>query len=316
MPVISVIIPMRNCEKYVEQTLRSMLAQTGVDLEIVVVNDGSTDKSADVVRALNDARIKLVKGPCQGIAAALNAGLAHATGELFCRCDADDFYEPADRLAAQTAFLQNHPEFGAVCGRYTMVSPTGKLVDTKPENESPDEITVELQSGKGRTHLNTFMVRMSIVRQLNGFRPYFIGTEDNDFQLRLSDVARIWYEPASRYVYRLHSESITHTQPTAQRKFLEKMAREFQLQRQSGRQDDLDLGKPPALPDTYETEKPHDLNNHLQDVLIGRAWKEHRAGRRGRAVWIGLNACLKRPMRLSAWRGLAALAIKRPGGAR
>jgi glycosyltransferase involved in cell wall biosynthesis len=303
---------MRNAERFVEETLRSILPQAAVELEVVVVDDGSTDRSADVVARMNDPRVKVVPGPRQGIAAALNSGLAHATGDYFCRCDADDFYEP-DRFRAQLDFLESHPEFGAVCGQYTMVSASGKLVDRKPENADAGEITDELRAGRGRTHLCTFMVRMSLLRQLNGFRPYFIGTEDNDFQLRLGDASRVWYEPVPRYVYRLHGESITHTQPTEERKFLERMAREFQLQRQTGRQDDLDLGRAPPVPKGIPP-VAEDVRKHVQDVLIGRAWKEHSRGKKWDAFRIGLSACLKRPIRIETWRSLAALVMKRSSG--
>ncbi len=309
LPLVSVIIPMRNAERFVEETLRSILPQAGVDLELIVIDDGSTDRSAAVVAGLNDPRVRLIPGPRQGIAAALNAGLSHATGDYFCRCDADDFYE-ADRFRAQLDFLESHREFGAVCGQYTLVSASGKHVDRKPENAEACEITDELRAGRGRTHLCTFMVRMSLLRQLNGFRQYFIGTEDNDFQLRLGDASRVWYEPVPRYVYRLHGESITHTQPTEERKFLERMAREFQLQRQTGRQDDLDLGKPPPVPKGIPP-VAEDVRKHVQDVLIGRAWKEHARGRKMDALRIGLSACLKLPIRIEAWRSLAALVVKR-----
>lgn len=311
---VSVIIPMRNAERFVDEALRSILPQAGVELELVVIDDGSTDRSSEMVTRMNDPRVNLIPGPRQGIAAALNAGLAHATGDYFCRCDADDFYEP-DRFASQLRFLESHPEYGAVCGQYTMVSASGKPVDRKPEHADAGEITDELRAGKGRTHLCTFMVRMSLLRQLNGFRPYFIGTEDNDFQLRLGDVSRVWYEPVPRYVYRLHGESITHTQPTEERKFLERMARQFQLQRQSGRQDDLDLGNPPPVPKGIPA-VAEDVDKHLQDVLIGRAWKEHARGKKMDALRIGLSACLKRPIRLETWRSLCALVVKRPGGVR
>ncbi len=71
-PVVSVVMPMRNAAPFVEGALRSVLAEDQIKLEVVVVNDGSTDGSADVVRSLNDPRIVLIDGPCAGIAACLN----------------------------------------------------------------------------------------------------------------------------------------------------------------------------------------------------------------------------------------------------
>jgi glycosyltransferase involved in cell wall biosynthesis len=312
MPVVSVIIPMRNCEKFIAQALTSILEEKRIDLQVVVVDDGSTDRSAEVVSAFDDARILLIPGPRSGIAAAVNAGLDRATGDYFCRCDADDWYEPG-RLARQLAFLQSNPEFGAVCGQYTMTNPAGEIVERLPHTADPEDISPELREGKGRTHLNTFMVRMPLMRSLRGFRPYFIGTEDNDFQLRLSDVTRIWFQPIPAYVYRLHSASITHTQSSKQRKFLEQTARAFQLQRQQTGSDDLDRGNPPPVPADVPAEAEK-VDQHLLGVLIGRSWREHRAGKKRSAISIGFKACLNEPMQWRAWRNFALLLLKKPGG--
>src|SRR3954470_15411705 len=80
--LVSVVIPMRNAERFVAETLRSVLAQAGqgnaFELEVVVVDDGSTDGSADVVRGLTDSRVRMIPGPQRGISASFNAGLAAA----------------------------------------------------------------------------------------------------------------------------------------------------------------------------------------------------------------------------------------------
>src|SRR5205814_7748320 len=94
MPLISVIIPMRNAERYVRAAVESVLAQKDVELEVIVVDDGSTDGSAEVVRGIGDARVRIIPGPQKGISASFNAGLAEARGELLARCDADDLYPP------------------------------------------------------------------------------------------------------------------------------------------------------------------------------------------------------------------------------
>src|SRR3954452_16610841 len=88
MPLITVLIPMRNAEPYVEAAVRSVLAQEGVELEVIVIDDGSTDRSPQMVRAIGNQRVRIIPGPQRGIAAAFNAGLAAARGEMLARCDA------------------------------------------------------------------------------------------------------------------------------------------------------------------------------------------------------------------------------------
>ena len=307
-PRISIVMPMRNAAAYVREALTSLLAQDWDDLEIVVVDDGSTDKSASIVLSLNDPRIKLVPGPRKGIAAALNAGLAEATGELFCRCDADDWY-PLNRLGRQARLLMDRRELGAVCGTFTMVTASGKRITDQIWGTTPQQISDEIKSGVGRTHFCTFMVRMEIVRSLGGFRDYFIGTEDSDFILRLGEVCKVWYEPTLAYLYRLHGESITHTQPSAQRKFLEKMMVEFQKQRLATGMDDLMRGNPPPLPVNLpaNAERTHD---QVQHVLMGQAWKQHAAGQRMCAIKTGFRAVMSRPRTLNAWKSWLALVLK------
>ena len=306
---ISCVMPMRNCASYVGEAVRSVLDQSAI-VELIVVDDGSTDGSGDAVRAINDPRIKIVPGPKTGIADALNAGLAHATGELFCRCDADDAYA-ANRLAWQAQFLAEHPEFGAVCCGYRAVDEKLQPIADPVSNDQPGEITSELREGKGRTHFNTFLVRMEHVRALNGFRSYFIGTEDADFQLRLGDLTRVWFEPRIGYYYRLHGESITHTQRSRERKFFEQQARACQVQRQRGETDDVDRKLAPPPPANLADETI-ETGPQIQRLLLGQAWKEHRRGHRAAAMRTGWRAVAAGPSQLNAWRSLLALALKSP----
>src|SRR3954447_8019302 len=81
MPLLSVIIPMRNAEPFVRAAVESVVAQEGVDLEVIIVDDGSLDRSVHIVKEIADPRIRMIPGPRQGISAAFNAGLAAAKGE-------------------------------------------------------------------------------------------------------------------------------------------------------------------------------------------------------------------------------------------
>ena len=114
-------MPVRNAARYVRSALSSVLSQRGVDLEVIVIDDGSTDGSADLVRRLGDRRVRVVAGPCGGISVALNRGLEVATAEFVARCDADDLY-PEDRLHRQATFLATNPEFAAVAGCYSTIT--------------------------------------------------------------------------------------------------------------------------------------------------------------------------------------------------
>src|SRR5947207_2809638 len=111
MTQISVLMPVYNGLPYLRQAVESVRTQTWRDWQLVVVDDGSRDRSADYVASLGDERIVVVRQTNQGLAAALNRGLRHCQGEFIARLDADDVAEPT-RLAEQMAFLRRHPHVG------------------------------------------------------------------------------------------------------------------------------------------------------------------------------------------------------------
>lgn len=313
---VTVLMPMRNAEPYVQEALGSVLGPPGpgFELEVVVIDDGSTDGSRPAVVALGGTalaggRVRVIDGPRCGVSAALNAGLAAARGEVVMRCDADDLYEPG-RIGRQAAWLAEHGEFGAVCGRFSTMTRRGAFIASLNSGGQEEEITGELRRAVTRTSLCTFAMRTEVVRRIGGFREYFVTGEDIDLQLRLGEACRVWYLPSDEYIYRLHEASITHTQPNSARDFFERTARTFQVQRQERGRDDLELGHPPEPPRCRDAASP--AARQVQGMLVGRAWQEHRLGHQRQALWTGMRACAARPWSAAGWWQLALLAIKSP----
>ncbi len=114
MPTVSVILPVRNAADTIDGAVAGIAEQTLEDWELIAVNDGSSDESGGLLDAwaARDRRIHVLHRPPQGIAAALNAGLAVARAPLIARMDADDLSLP-DRLLLQHGFLKKHPDIGA-----------------------------------------------------------------------------------------------------------------------------------------------------------------------------------------------------------
>jgi len=310
-PIATIITPLYNAELFIGKTLKSLLAETKVPIEIIVVNDQSTDRSAEIVQSFKDPRLRLIHNPKKGLVSALNLALSKAQGEITMRCDADDLFTP-DRISDQVRWLQTHPEFGAVCGRYDMIDAREKIVSELLLDESDCEITQELRRGYTRTHLGTYAIRTEILRSLQGFRLYFQGIEDIDLQLRLSEVCRVWFTNRNCYKYRLHNHSITHTGATVRREFLDHTARIFQKQRAEIGQDDLQRGCPPEIPSNTGTAQT--AAEHIHNQLLGYAWRLHARGKWRSALMTGLRAVFLRPRKLKAWRSLIALIFK-PAGA-
>jgi len=310
MDLISVIIPMRNAEAFVAQTLKSILSQDDVRLEIVVVNDGSVDGSAEVVRGLNDSRIRMIDGPQRGISAAFNAGLAEARGAQLCRCDADDLYPPK-RLSRQAAFLRDHPEYGAVCSGYSFIGPTGQPVRTFAEGTAVEDVTPELLAGGGRSHMSAFLFRTDLVRQIDGCREWFVTSEDADLQFRLAQATRIAFLPIDAYHYRLHDNSITHSQADERRKFYERCAGEFLKQRLAGGLDDLQRGNPPQAPAAAASARS--TGRQIRGMLWGDAWRLHAAGQKRAALAKAAAAWKIAPLSPTSWTTWIKLFLKPSG---
>ncbi|MES2329010.1 MAG: glycosyltransferase [Bacteroidota bacterium] len=113
-PLITVLMPAYNAEKYIHEAIRSVLDQSFTNFELVIVNDGSTDGTENVIRSFSDERIVLVNRENGGVSAALNTGLQNARGKYVARFDSDDICY-ADRLAVQFAFMESDPAY-VLCG--------------------------------------------------------------------------------------------------------------------------------------------------------------------------------------------------------
>src|SRR5574338_867068 len=109
MPTISVILPVYNGEKTIQETIESVLQQTFEDFELIIINDGSQDATLHQVSTLSDARIKVFSYPNAGVSASRNRGIAQAEGEYIAFIDADDLWTP-DKLGAQFKTLQTNPQ--------------------------------------------------------------------------------------------------------------------------------------------------------------------------------------------------------------
>ena len=301
---VSVLMPTRNAQDYIDAALRSVLQEHRVPLEVVVIDDGSSDASRERAAALADPRVRIVEGPQRGIAACMNAGLAAARGALLMRCDADDLYPPG-RIAEQVEWLHRHPDHEAVGGAFGTVDAKGAAVVRQLDSGAAERLDLdsELREGVLRTHLCTFAMRRRVVERVGGFREYFETAEDIDFALRLGEHGRVAYLPRTWYLYRLHGASITHRQRDVRRLFYMQMAREFQGERLARGADALQLGRAPAPP-VDDGSRATSAARHIQDLLIGQAWSELRQRRLVAANEHAWRAAAANPLRGAGWETL------------
>jgi glycosyltransferase involved in cell wall biosynthesis len=125
-PTVSIIIPTYNCEAYIAETLNSVLSQTLSNLELIVVDDGSTDRTCEIV-ASHGSSVRLLAQANSGVCAARNYGIREAAGRYICLMDHDDYWFP-DKLALQVEQMEAHPEIGLVYSSFIWWHPDKKGV--------------------------------------------------------------------------------------------------------------------------------------------------------------------------------------------
>jgi len=175
-PLVSVIVPVWNMERYVGEALRSVFAQTYRPLEVIVVNDGSTDGSAHVARGF--VEVILLDQAHQGVAAARNLGLERSRGELIAFLDADDLWEP-EKLTLQVAWLNDHPEVGYVTAHFRNLLEEGVPRPGWIRQEQLDEVQ---QGG-----VPNLVARRSVFDLAGRFDPAHRSGSDLDWVVRAKD---------------------------------------------------------------------------------------------------------------------------------
>jgi glycosyltransferase involved in cell wall biosynthesis len=186
-PDVSVVMSVYNGAANLAATLDSVLGQEGCALELVVVDDGSTDGSGRILDsyAAADPRVKVIHQENAGLTRALIRGCAEATGQYIARQDADDISLPG-RLKEQCEFLRAHPEAVLVASTIRFVAPAGEwMFDVMPE----DPITIELDIARLRIpSLVATCFRRDAYLRAGGFRPTFSVAQDTDLWLRLVEL--------------------------------------------------------------------------------------------------------------------------------
>lgn len=214
-PLISVILPVYNGGEYLAQAVESVLTQTFADFELIIINDGSTDNSWEIIQnyAREDGRIKAFAQANKGLVATLNRGLAKARGVYLARMDSDDICF-AHRFAAQVEALEARPELGVLGGALALIDGKGRIVSkqTYPRGKRLKE---RLLYGSLLCH-PLAMGRTELFRSAGGYRAYYRHCEDYDLWLRLSRLTELDNLTDTLLFYRVHEANITNKHAAAQ----------------------------------------------------------------------------------------------------
>jgi len=207
--LIDVVITVKNGERYIGKAIESVISQTFNEWSLIIVNDCSTDNTAELLNqyADLDSRIKICHGNGLGIAAAANIGLGECSAPYVARFDADDICMP-NRLSEQFSHLENSPNIVAVGSSVIQIDGDGRSLSKKMRPLLPSEIAFTLPYRNCLYH-PTSLIRRSALNAINGYREKFKLAEDYDLWLRLSEIGELANIQEPLIYYRKHTMQVT-----------------------------------------------------------------------------------------------------------
>lgn len=211
-PRLTVAMAVYNNGPYVGEAIDSILGQTLGDFEFVIVNDGSTDESADVIdeRASRDSRIRVIHQENRGFIASLNRMFAEARTPWIARMDGDDVSHP-ERIARQMAFVEANPDHGVVSCAARLIGPDGELLE-KEGGQKPlthEAVHANLESGPLINH-NAALIARDPVLAIGGYRAAYRHCEDYDLWMRLIERTRFANLPEALVDYRVYPGQVSN----------------------------------------------------------------------------------------------------------
>ena len=237
-PQISVLLCVFNGGVHLQKAVRSILNQSIKELELVVVNDGSTDDAVEAIRQLADDRIRILDKSNSGLTKSLNFGLRHCRGAYIARQDADDCSHP-DRLRQQLFFLEAHPDVDVVGSAVEIIDEDDHIIGSLAFDLEHDRLQNSHLESNQFAHGSLFF-RRSVLESLGGYRDAFRYAQDYDLTLRCQEVTRVTNLPDCLYQVRYGQNRLSFRQTDQQQAFAE-MARCFARARRAGRKDSLEL---------------------------------------------------------------------------
>jgi len=286
-PAVTVLMPVYNAERFVAGTVDTILAQTFGDFEFLIINDGSTDRSLEILQsyANRDPRIRLVSRPNTGYVVALNEGLELARGEFIARIDADDLSDPR-RLELQVARMRQEPQLVALGSNASAIDEDGLPLGDYSVPLTHEEIEASHLQGSSAIHHPAVMLRAEAVKRVGGYREHLMPCEDFDLWLRLGEVGRLANLPEKLLTKRLFAGSAVASNLENQEKLVKTILDETWHRRR--------LPGAPRMP-------PHRLRDRA-DLYRQWGWMALRGGHLKSSRRYAFRAIVSRPLDKASWR--------------
>lgn len=294
-PEISVLLPVYNGERYIAETIESVLTQTFSNFELIIINDGSTDNSLALLEsyAKKDNRCRLYNRANKGLVETSNELVSLASCEIIAWLDHDDVCMP-NRLQKQFDYLNNHPECVAVGSDVLFIDKDGRHVCEFFTSKSHAEIDAFNISGAGSCICNpSVSMRKSVLVALGGLRSEYVYAQDLDCYLRMAEIGEIAIIPEVLLHYRLHLGSASYALKQQQITSSQMAINAAKLRRGVPLLNQLEL----------QQQKSYESNNA---IYLKWAWWAFGAGNINTAYQYGLKAFFCNPF---SWQAIKFLLV-------
>ena len=279
---------------YLQEAVDSILSQTFAEFECIVVDDGSTDDSYDILRSYRDSRLKLIRKKHTGLTHSLNVGLAEASGTWIARMDTDDIAEP-NRLASQLERVQSNPQLVLVGSNCRLIDAEGRMLWQGRYPEGHEAIVRHLERGGNPFPHGSALFRLEAAREVGGYNQRFRRSQDIDLWLRLAEKGHIACIQEPLIQLRTHPQSISTKERGTLQAVYGTAAVVCHLRRRMGLHDPS-AGPKPEWEEFYHAVRDAlERSGVLAAVGARRSLREHLQSQRrnGRIVtWFGLARML------------------------
>ena len=301
-PPVAVLMAVHNGEPYLGEAVDSILGQTFGDFEFLVVDDGSSDGTADILSdfARRDSRIRIVRNSENvGLTKSLNIALSLTDAAFLARMDADDISLPG-RLGKQLDYMRSHADCVVVGCRILSIDEDGDPICRERQGTTHDEIEKILFHGFGGAIPHpTAMMRGEVVKACGGYREEFPVAQDLDLWLRMAEHGRLANLPDVLLKYRRHFAAVGWQRNTEQRQVAEQILRDACQRR--GVAEPSDLRRYFLDPKTRFEQELEWSRQAAHDGFHRTAWKH------------ACRAAGSRPWNCEAWRAIGRVLVYRSG---
>ncbi len=246
MPLISIIIPAYNAEQTIQETIESALKQTFTDFELIVVDDGSSDSTVEIVSNIADPRVRLIASAHAGASASRNQGFSQSTGEFVAFLDADDLWT-SDKLEAQLLALQNNPDAYVAYSWTDFVDEKGQFLRKGSRSTHSGNVYTHILLGSFLGSGSNALIRRQAVIEVGGYDESLAAGQDRDLYIRLAARYPFVSIPLVQNLYRVSEQSISANISRSQQARLQVIENAFAI-----------------APDSFQSLKPISLSNHYK----------------------------------------------------